>query len=320
VTVIGISNWCDLVAPVQFAPSRVVQGPAAKAATQMKGHWRSLSRASTMAQQPLGDFNIPSPDMPSSDGEQPSSAQKPPPEEPYDGTGQLPIRDKRRGIRRASTDEDGGSSSSESEQRFSDEENGDESDRENGEIKNSKCASSSKDLVPDSDGSYSSDSDFLEDAPKKKQRLPRITHESEQIEQSGGKVSTRRARRSWSELGQFDISETSQTEIRNAFLQSAVSDFLTGGTPEPTGFTCIYISVLLNYMIKLSSNIFVTSDVCHNIQAPGGDYARFNLGPWTQSTVHRSRKGLVNNTTYKCFMYWRSKCNRQCALSLVAIP
>ncbi len=62
--------------------------------------------------------------MPSSDGEQPSSAQKPPPKKPYDCTGQVPIREKRRGIRRASTkldveesDEDRGSSS-ESEQRF----------------------------------------------------------------------------------------------------------------------------------------------------------------------------------------------------------
>jgi hypothetical protein len=188
-------------------------------------------RASTMAKRPLGDFNIPSPEMPS-EGEQPSSAQKPAPEAPYDGTGNLPLRDKRRGLRRASTKldeeecEEESDSSSESEQETSDEDNGDESDHENDQIKKSACATSSKELVPDSDDS---NSDFLEDAPKKKQRLPRIT------DGSGGKVTITRSRRSWSEWCQFNISETSQTKMRNAFISSAVSDFLAGGTPEPTG-------------------------------------------------------------------------------------
>ena len=44
---------------------------------------------------------------------------------------------------------------------------------------------------------------------------------------------------------------------------------------------------------------------------PAGDINRYNLGPWTQSNVYRSKKGLSQVTTYKCFMNWRSKCPRQ---------
>ena len=42
-----------------------------------------------MAERPLVDFNIPSPEMPSCEGEEASLAQKPLPDNPYDGTGNL---------------------------------------------------------------------------------------------------------------------------------------------------------------------------------------------------------------------------------------
>ena len=146
-------------------------------------------------------------------------------------------------------------------------------------------------MVPDSDvESCSSSSDFLEDAPKKRKRLPLITNGSEQIEQSGGKVSLTRTRRSWSQLCQFDTSTTSQTEVRTAMMSSAVSDYLGGGTPEPTGITYIYVYAL-GCMIYCSIKNFLASGVCHDIQPPGADFMRYNLGPWTQSTVYRSRKG-----------------------------
>ena len=64
----------------------------------------------------------------------------------------------------------------------------------------------------------------------KKQRLPRITHLSEQIQQSGGKVST------------------------------------------------------LHYMIRWSTKSLL-SQMRYNILAHGGDNARYNLGPWTNSIV-----------------------------------
>jgi hypothetical protein len=72
-------------------------------------------------------------------------------------------------------------------------------------------------------------------------------------------------------------------------------------------------------MIRWSSK-FLLSQMRYNILAHGGDNARYNLGPWTQSIMHHARKGLVKNTTYKCFMYGRSNAIVSCALSLVAIP
>ena len=205
---IGITNRRDVVAPRLYAPSELFRGRPPRPRLGSRGTGLIVfPRASTMAERPLGDFNIPSPEMPSCEGEQARSAQKPPPEKPYDSTGNLPLRDERRAFLRAATkpdvdesEEDGGSSS-ELEEGSSEEDNGDESDDENDLIKTSARATSSKELVPDSDAnSCSSSSDFLEDAPKQKQRLSRITGGSEQIEQSGGKVSMTRARRSWSQL------------------------------------------------------------------------------------------------------------------------
>jgi hypothetical protein len=219
-----------------------------------------------MAERPLGDFNIPSPEMPSSEGEEASLAQKPLPDNIYDSTGLLPVRDKRRAFRRATTKpdvdetEEDGSSSSELDEASSEEDNSDESDDETDQIKRSACATSSKESVPDSDVESSSSSDFLEDAPKKRKRLPLITNGSEQIEQSGGKVSLIRTRRSWSQLCQFDTSTTSQTEVRTAMMSSAVSDFLGGGTPEPTGITYIYVHAI-SCMIYCSIKIFLAADV-----------------------------------------------------------
>ena len=85
---------------------------------------------------------------------------------------------------------------------------------------------------------------FLKTRPR---QLLRITNGSGHSEQSGGKVSIRIARRSWSKLGQFNTSETPQTEIRNAFLHSAESDILAGGTPEPIGLTYIYIPDFIKF-------------------------------------------------------------------------
>jgi hypothetical protein len=55
-----------------------------------------------MAQRPLGDFNILSPETPNSEGEQPSSAQKLPPEKTILRYWESALRDKRRAFLRAS--------------------------------------------------------------------------------------------------------------------------------------------------------------------------------------------------------------------------
>ena len=51
-----------------------------------------------------------------------------------------------------------------------------------------------------------------------------------------------------------------------------------------------------------------------DIQAPGADRLRFNLGPWFENTTYRTRKGQAHNTSYRCFMRWRSKCTRELRL------
>ena len=172
-----------------------------------------------MAKWPLGDFNIPSPEMPSSEGERPSSAQKLPPDtgNPYDGTGQLPFRTKRQAAMMWSAkfdeqdeerEEDEGSDDDHvSNSEDADEDDGDESDHDDRR----------KELVPDS-----TDSDF-EDAPMKKQRL-RITDGAEQSVHNEGKVVKRRVRRTWTVLGEFDNFETSQTEALTEILNKAVGD------------------------------------------------------------------------------------------------
>jgi hypothetical protein len=186
-----------------------------------------------MTERPLGDFNIPSPEMPPSDDDQHQQpVQKPPPHEQIPATGLLPVRQKRCAMLRAATKHETYETESSDEESSEDEEESGESEDE---AQKSVSKSSSKVLVPDSDedDKYSSDDAFLEAPPMKKKQRLQITNRSE--ESQGGKVARTRMRKMWTEIAQFDITNSSETEIRTAFINAARADFLTSGTAEPPG-------------------------------------------------------------------------------------
>ena len=87
------------------------------------------------------------------------------------------------------------------------------------------------------DNGPSSDDAFLEGAATKKQRL-QITSGEEQIQTQyvqDSVASKRRNKKAWQMLRSINVTNESQTDIRNELLNAARLDFTSTGTPEPPG-------------------------------------------------------------------------------------
>ena len=87
------------------------------------------------------------------------------------------------------------------------------------------------------DDGHSSDDAFLAGAATKKQRL-QITSGEEQIQTQyvqDSVASKRRNKKAWQMLRSINVTNESQTDIRNELLNAARTDFTSTGTPEPPG-------------------------------------------------------------------------------------
>jgi hypothetical protein len=202
-----------------------------------------------------GNFVVPSPETLTSEDEQPSSAQKPPPETCHEKVSDddlIPLREKRRAtLKPAQLDMNDTDNDSESQEEESSSDSFEEDEEDHAQLpeESSSGAKSRKVLVADSDSDeVSSDDAFLEDVPKKKRRLQLF--DGLQEDPTRLSVQKSRSRRSWEKITSLDITTNSDHEIRAALLSAARDDFLQSGTLEPPGICGLFRFVFFVLFFK----------------------------------------------------------------------